>query len=158
MPWRAVDDATIGVTMRSVAREQKSPQEILKQGRKKRTLANATPTERAEFAARASREYSLVQLDPEFVEIKKTLTIPEIIEAVKTWQKKPKGQAGRFPIPNKLAVLDAAALAKVCAGRYSQIAADWNLKPTQLIDLVRHNREEFDRKVHAIRRKLRTKA
>jgi hypothetical protein len=98
-----------------------------------------------------------VVLDPEFVEVKKTLSIPEIIEAVRAWRKKPKGKGGRAAIPNKDAILDAAALAKVREGRYSQIAADWNLKPEQLLDLVRHNRPEFNSKLDAIRRKLKVK-
>ena len=91
-----------------------------------------------------------VELDPEFVALKKTASIAEILDAMRIAKAEPK-RVGRPSIPNKIAILDAAALAKVTTGRYLQIAADWGLTRTQLIDLVRNNRTDFSRKEKELR-------
>jgi len=56
---------------------------------------------------------------------------------------KEKSGKGRLVIRNKLAILDAAALAKVRYGRYTQVAHEWKLTQQQLSDLVRRNRTYF---------------
>ena len=56
---------------------------------------------------------------------------------------KEKHAKGRPAIRNKLAILDAAALAKVRYGRYTQVAHEWKLTQQQLSDLVRRNRTYF---------------
>jgi hypothetical protein len=65
---------------------------------------------------------------------------------------KEKRGKGHPAIPNKLAILDAAALAKVRSGRYTQVAHQWKLTPQQLIDLVRRNRTYFTSMVKALRK------
>ena len=60
--------------------------------RKPKKPRKPTAEQLAELAELAQR-YTV--LDPEFVEITKTCSIPEIVEAVKAAQKKPKRQAGR---------------------------------------------------------------
>jgi hypothetical protein len=58
----------------------------------------------------------------------------------------------RLVIRNKLAILDAAALAKVRYGRYAQFAHQWKLTQQQLNDLVRRNRTYFASIVKALRK------
>ena len=55
-------------------------------------------------------------------------------------------------IRNKLAILDAAARAKVRDGRYAQVAHRWKLTRQQLHDLVRQNRTYFSSMVKALRK------
>jgi CO dehydrogenase/acetyl-CoA synthase alpha subunit len=93
-----------------------------------------------------------IEVDPELTRIKKTYSVREVIDMVRQAENKPKRGKGRPAIPNKLAILDAAALAKVRDGRYTQIAHLWKLMPQQLIDLVRHNRPYFASKVKALRK------
>jgi hypothetical protein len=63
---------------------------------------------------------------------------------------KEKRHKSHLAIRNKLAILDAAALAKVRDGRYTQVARQWKLTPRQLIDLVRRNRTYFAGMVRAL--------
>jgi hypothetical protein len=56
-------------------------------------------------------------------------------------------------IRNKLAILDAAAIAEVREGRYTQVAHRWKLTPQQLNDLVRRNQTYFAGIVKALRDK-----
>jgi hypothetical protein len=91
-----------------------------------------------------------LQYDPEFLEIEGIhYSVKELAEAVRA-QKKKKRRQGRPTIPNKFAILDAAALAKVRDGRYTQIAAKWKLTPRQLSNLVERNRPYFDGKVKSL--------
>jgi hypothetical protein len=71
---------------------------------------------------------------------------------------KEKHGKGRPTIINKLAILDAAAFAKVRDGRYTQVAHRWKLTPQQLIDLVRHNRTYFASMVKTLRKNAIIKA
>ena len=64
----------------------------------------------------------------------------------------------RLAIRNKLAILDAAALAKVRKGRYTQVAHQWKLTLQQLNDLVRRNRTYFASMVKALRKNSTIKA
>jgi hypothetical protein len=109
---------------------------------------------RKEIRQLAEAAQKPVTLDPEFVEITRTLSIPEIVEAVRNMTKKPKRSQGRPAFPDKFAVLDAAALAKVREGKYSHIAPRWNLTTRQLTDLVEHNRPYFASKVKALRKNI----
>jgi hypothetical protein len=59
---------------------------------------------------------------------------------------------GRLAIRNKLAILDAAAFAKVRYGRYTRVAHQWKLTQQQLNDLVRRNRTYFASMVKALRK------
>jgi hypothetical protein len=67
---------------------------------------------------------------------------------------KEKRRKSHLAIRNKLAILDAAALAKVRDGRYTLVARQWKLTPRQLIDLVRRNRTYFAGMVKALRKNL----
>jgi hypothetical protein len=60
--------------------------------RTKKKRRQPTPEEWAQLAE-LGKMYTV--LDPEFVEIKKTVSIPEIIDAVRAAKKNPKRQAGR---------------------------------------------------------------
>jgi hypothetical protein len=97
------------------------------------------------------------KISRELFEILKNTPHAEIIEAVRTMKKK-RGKGRPGIIPDKFAVLDAAALAKVRDGKYSQIAPRWNLTTRQLTDLVEHNRSYFASKVKALRKNLAIKA
>ena len=63
---------------------------------------------------------------------------------------KEKRRKSHLAIRNKLAILDAAALAKVRDGRYTQAAHQWKLTPHQLNELVRRNRTYFASMVRAL--------
>jgi hypothetical protein len=65
---------------------------------------------------------------------------------------KEKRGKSHLAIRNKLAILDAAALAKVSEGRYMHVAHQWKLTPQQLNDLVRRNRTYFAGMVKALRK------
>jgi hypothetical protein len=109
-----------------------------------------------EELAEVARRYADVYVaDPKWQEIKQTYSIPELIDIVRAAEKtsKAKRGKGRPEIPNKGAILDAAATAKVQEGTYTQIAARWKLKPKQLTDLVGNNRTYFKRKVKEVRAK-----
>ena len=82
-------------------------------------------------------------------------TLPEFIAMLDRCKSKKTKRArgrGRPPIPNKFAILDAAAHAKVHHGRYKQIARDWNLKPEQLSNLVKNEWKYFSRKIKKFRK------
>jgi hypothetical protein len=85
--------------------------------------------------------------------IKETYSLPEIIEMVRDAENKtPKRTRGRPKIADKFTVLDAAAVAKVRYGRYTQIAGDWKLTANQLVNLVGNNSKYFAARVEALRK------
>lgn len=95
----------------------------------------------------------VADLDPGDREITQRLSARDILVIAKAARKKMRRSKGRPSlIPNRPEILDAAALAKVKFGRYTQIAAHWKLTPRQLIDLVHNNRKSFTARVKALRK------
>src|ERR1700722_19282450 len=101
--------------------------------------------------AEAAQRY--VHVAPEWREITRTYSIPELIEAVREMEKKPKRKKGRPGIGNKQEILEAAAQAKVRQGQYTHIAARWKLTRKQLTDLVRNNGKRFKSMVEDLRKR-----
>jgi hypothetical protein len=98
-----------------------------------------------------------LELDPEFVEIKRTTTVPEIIEAMRA-QKKTKRSKGRPATFDRNKILDVAAKTRAEGDAYTRLASRFHLSPKQLTNLVERNRSYFDRKVREFRATTRKSA
>jgi hypothetical protein len=98
-----------------------------------------------------SRQKRPRQARTEHCEVIRSESFEQIVERMRSGPPRSKPKRGNPGIADKEAVLNAAAKLKAKTGNYTRVAADFHLTARQVIDMVWHNKTDFDRRVKRFR-------